>query len=73
MLYRSVLTPVEVTVIVPVAVEQVGCVIVTCGVAGVCGWAVTTADCDALTHPACDLIVTEYVPAATFKNMFELW
>ncbi len=66
-------TPVDVTVIVPVAVEQVGCVMVTCGVTGVCGCAFTTADCAALTHPTCDLILTEYVPAATFKNMFELW
>ena len=50
--------PVSIIVRVPVAIVQVGCVILTTGVAGTSGCAVTTAVVDALVQPAAVLIIT---------------
>ena len=47
-----------VTVIVPVAIEQVGCVTLATGVAGVAGCAFTTAVVAAVIQPAAVLMVT---------------
>ena len=58
MLYVSVPTPVDVTVMVPVAIEQVGCVTLATGVAGVAGCAFTTAVVAAVIQPAAVLMVT---------------
>ena len=59
----------EVTVIVAVAVAQVGCVMETVGAVGVLGWAFTTALVALEVHPEALRAVTLYVaPAATPVN-----
>ena len=58
MLYVSVPTPVDVTVIVPVTIEQVGSVTLATGVDGVAGCAFTTAAVAAVIQPAAVLMVT---------------
>ena len=54
----------EVTVIVPVAIAQVGCVILIAGAAGVTGCAFTVTVVATLIQPAAVLAVRLYVPAA---------
>ena len=57
-----------VTVIVPVATAQVGCVGVTAGAAGVAGCGSIVTEVTAEIQPVAFLTVTLYVPRATVVN-----
>jgi hypothetical protein len=64
----------EVTVIVPVATVQVGCVTLTVGATGIAGCAFTTAEIAGDVHSAEFLTVTLYVAfAATPVNVVDVW
>ena len=58
-----------VTVIVPVDTEQVGCVNVVVGAAGVAGWALIVTLVPVDIQPAALLAVTLYEPATTKVNI----